>query len=186
MSVDPGFGGQEFIEGVLPKVRRLRAAPRRRGPAGGAGDRRRHNRRRRRRAASKRACGCSWRARRCSTSKRSVAESIAALRAERRTGVVAGGTTVRIRLDGGFRLGAQTAGADVQPSRRARRRRWSACGRSDGTAVGARAPFAPTDRRAGGGCFVRKQSSCRRYRICRTWGNPLRGESVLARIRMQS
>jgi ribulose-phosphate 3-epimerase len=25
MSVDPGFGGQEFIEGVLPKVRRLRA-----------------------------------------------------------------------------------------------------------------------------------------------------------------
>jgi len=24
MSVDPGFGGQEFIEGVLPKVRRLR------------------------------------------------------------------------------------------------------------------------------------------------------------------
>jgi ribulose-phosphate 3-epimerase len=25
MSVDPGFGGQEFIEHVLPKVRRLRA-----------------------------------------------------------------------------------------------------------------------------------------------------------------
>jgi ribulose-phosphate 3-epimerase len=24
MSVDPGFGGQEFIEDVLPKVRRLR------------------------------------------------------------------------------------------------------------------------------------------------------------------
>ena len=43
MSVDPGFGGQEFIEGVLPKVRRLRRLLDERGTCGGAGDRRRHN-----------------------------------------------------------------------------------------------------------------------------------------------